>query len=138
MLPLVSESSSWVLVSCEIKGGDSVSTRSPLSKTRIMSSPSQRTPQVFPFTKSDRFAVVKKQPRWLRHRCDFKFLHPTRESAEVEALRLTEIHKAKFYIVEIVGITSSTDAEIEEMGDKTPGEQARTVAHLAEVYTEKK
>jgi hypothetical protein len=64
--------------------------------------------QVFRFTKDFRYAVVKKQPRWLRHRCDFKHLHVTRENAEAE-------------------VTSSLDAEREEFDDKTSVEQASAV-----------
>lgn len=100
-----------------------------------MSSQSQTRSQVFPFTKCEKFAVVKKQPRSMRHRCDFKYLHETREAAEAEALRLTDIHKTKFYIIEIVAITSSIDAELEEMPDKSPVEQERTMAHMTEIYS---
>ncbi len=92
--------------------------------------------EIFRYTKADRFAVVRKMPRDQRHRCDFKFLHASREAAEAEALRLTEIHRTKFYIVEIVGITSSTDCEMTEFDDKSPVEQQKTMARMAGVYSQ--
>lgn len=91
--------------------------------------------RIFPFTKEHRFAVVKKQPRYMRHRCDFKHLHTSRQSAEDEAVRLTQIHKTKFYIVEIVAITSSDDTDVTDLPDKTP-EEKRSIATSAGIIDE--
>lgn len=65
--------------------------------------------QVFPYTKTKRFAVVKRLPFEERFRANFKWLHESRESAEAEAIRLAEKFNEKFYVIEIQTIASNQD-----------------------------
>jgi formylmethanofuran dehydrogenase subunit E len=63
--------------------------------------------QVHDYTKTERFAVVRKEAKNRRYYANFKFLHETREAAEAEAIRLAgENRKAKFYVIEIQRIAT--------------------------------
>lgn len=66
--------------------------------------------QIYPYTKTTRFAVVKKLPTHERWRCNFKYLHETKESAETEALRLAAKFKNKFFVVEIISVANVADS----------------------------
>lgn len=76
--------------------------------------------EVFDYTKTNRFGVIRKLPKYDRYRCNFKYLHDSLESAEKEALRLTEKYKAKFYIVEIQKITNGPDTESPVVASQEP------------------
>ena len=67
----------------------------------------EKKAEVFDYTKTARFGVVRKLPYNQRFRCDFKYLHETRELAEAQAIKLTDKYKDKFYVVEIQRIASA-------------------------------
>jgi hypothetical protein len=61
-----------------------------------------------PYSHDKRFAVSCKTSKDRRYRADFAYLHSTREDAEQEALRLTELKDGRtHYVIEIVSVTSA-------------------------------
>lgn len=72
--------------------------------------------QVHDYTKTERFAVVRKEAKNRRYYANFRYLHETREAAEAEAMRLAgESRTVKYYVVEIQRIATPYTEKVQEV-----------------------
>ena len=62
--------------------------------------------KLFEYTKTERFAVVRKQPENRRYYANFKRLYDDKAEAETDAVRLAGEIGGRFYVIEILSITN--------------------------------
>lgn len=62
--------------------------------------------KLFEYTKTERFAVVRKQPQNRRYYANFKRLYESREEAQTDAVRLASEIGGRFYVIEILDLTN--------------------------------